>query len=109
MNQRIINSLVFSLTLLLASCQNNNTESKNDNNTVTENNSNSSEGDNKKSKDDHTIISNEKDFPNPIADQFIQFRNLVLADNKQAIAKLIFYPLKRPNELLQNEVDFVTY
>jgi len=51
----------------------------------------------------------EEGFPQPIANQFLAFRHLVETDNKQAIAKLIPYPLKRSNELLQNEEDFINY
>lgn len=101
MNHRTINSLVFILLAFLSACHNNKTESKN--------NSNTSQVEDTKSKDDNTVIQIEKGFPTPIAEQFIQFRNLVLADNKQAIAALIPYPLKRPNELLKNEEDFVSY
>lgn len=60
-------------------------------------------------RNNNPVILIEKDFPEGIAIKFIEFRNLVEAEEKSLIAKLIPYPLKRPNELIQNEEEFIAY
>lgn len=55
------------------------------------------------------ISSKKYTFPPEIEKQFVQFREWVLAGNKDSLATLFEYPLKRPNALIHSKEEFIEY